>query len=250
LTSFLTGCATNTDKGPLINVQEQTSKQDIIDIVDIVSHRHKLVLGRQLRQIPKINFVTVSELQAHLRKHHQVSTKSQEKGLSHFSHAVAAIYCTHEKSIYVVPQNFNLHEQRNSHSNDRAYYAVLNVLSHELVHALQDQEGLLDWQESSRNRDYAHSIMIEGHTEMQNALILKDMGIIDSIYDFGTHKEPTDVEDTEQAKHDDKFSNKYIIGKKLFNNIHKQYGNEKTWQVLKTPSKYIDSLLKKNKDFT
>jgi hypothetical protein len=192
--------------------------------------------------------VTVSELQSHLRKHHRVSTPRQEKVLSHFSHAVAAIYCTHEKSVYVIPQNFNLHQQRNSHSNDRAYYALLNVLSHELVHALQDQEGLLDWQESSKNRDYAHSILIEGHTEMQNALILKDMGIIDNIYEFGTSRELSDIKDNEQAEYDEKFSNKYIIGKKLFNRIYKQHGNEKTWQVLKAPSKYIDILLKEKQN--
>ena len=232
-------------KGTHIDAQEHTSEQDILDIVNISSSRFEKVLGKKLNTTPKISFVTAQQLKLHLLSDDTGKTKSASKSLIHYTQSVVAIYDDEDKGIYVVPENIKIYKKINHLSSDAAYYSLLNILTHELVHALQDQEGLLSYQSNSEQETLAFSTLVEGHTDMQTALVLKQLGIVRDIYDYGTHRVVPDSDDEELNKFSEQFSQKYVTGKKIFNRIHKKFGNQQTWMTLKNPTAELNKILNK-----
>ncbi|MEH6443506.1 MAG: hypothetical protein V7784_06380 [Oceanospirillaceae bacterium] len=246
LFTILSGCAP-IQKGARIDAQKKTSNQDILDILEIASSRFESVLGKQLLKQPKVAFLTIDQLKAHIKGHDQIIGAKANLSLTHYSHSVSAIYCEEEKAIYVIPENIEIYERNNSQAADTAYYALLDILSHELVHALQDQEGLLDRKNRSTDEARAFSILVEGHTVMQSALLLKNMRVIKDIYSYGIYKRKNVAKDKQQDEQQDeyskRFSQKYITGKKYFNKIHATQGNEQTWQALVKPQEHIKAIL-------
>ena len=242
-------CTPNANRGERVDTRSAISEQDILDIVELVQRELPLATGRKLHGTPKITFMTPDELQKKLiADRPNVNDKKQQyTSLGHYSRSVSAIYDDGDKGIYVVPENIKIYKRKNNLDNSQVYYAMMDVLSHEFVHALQDQEGLLDWDlhgNRSSGQKYAFSALVEGHTAMQTALILDRLNILQDLYDYGTEDEmDTDTLNEERIAFQERMRNKYITGKKFMNRIHKKNGNEKTWSALQNPEESVELLL-------
>ena len=240
---LLCGCALNHDKNKQINPQQLISEQDVLEIADIAIAQLELLLDTKLEHRPEVHFVNAQQLKAHLLSHFVDVDQDSANALSHYSQSVVAIYCEYEKDIYVVADNIQIYERSGYSEQEVAYDAMLHILIHELVHAIQDQRGLLNWPAANAEQFRAFSTLVEGHADLQTALVLKRIGLIDDIYDYGVHPIPIDSDDKALNQFSDEFSQRYVIGKKIFNKIHQRYGNDATWLALKAPRQQIQRML-------
>lgn len=240
---MLSACAVNNKKIVAINAQQLISEQDVIDIATLATDQLELLLNIKLHHRPTIHFVSAQQLKAHILEHAYIVDLDNAQALSHYSQSVVAVYCEYEKDIYVVEDNIQIYERVDYSAQELVYEALLHILTHELVHAIQDQLGLLNWYSDDDAENSAFSTLVEGHADLQTALVLERMGVIDDIYDYGVQTILSDSDDIAFNQYSDKFSQKYVKGKKIFNNIHQKYGNEQAWRILKRPELQIQHML-------
>ncbi|MEM5530057.1 hypothetical protein WN093_14645 [Gammaproteobacteria bacterium AS21] len=240
---MLSACTVNNKKIVAINAQQLISEQDVIDIATLATEQLELLLNIKLQQRPTIHFVSAQQLKAHILEHAYIVDLDNAQALSHYSQSVVAVYCEYEKDIYVVEDNIQVYERVDYSAQELVYEALLHILTHELVHAIQDQQGLLNWYSDDDAENSAFSTLVEGHADLQTALVLERMGVIDDIYNYGVQTVASDSDDIAFNQYSDKFSQKYVTGKKIFNEIHQKYGNGQAWRVLKRPELQIQRML-------
>jgi hypothetical protein len=240
---MLSACAVTNEKIVAINAQQLMSEQNVIDIATLAADQLELLLNTKLQHRPSIHFVTAQQLKTHILGHAYIVDLDNAQALSHYSQSVVAVYCEYEKDIYVVGDNIQVYERVDYSAQELAYEEMLHILTHELVHAIQDQQGLLNWYSDNDAENSAFSTLVEGHADLQTALVLERMGVIDDIYDYGVHSIASDSDDLAFNQYSDAFTQKYVIGKKIFNEIHQKYGNEQAWLILKRPELQIQRML-------
>lgn len=241
---ILCGCSLNQERKVTVSPQQLITESEVLAIADIAITELESLLNFELTHRPAVHFLTPEQLRLHILSRSETVDIERAQTLSHYSQSVVAIYCEYEKDIYVVADNIQLYESPNYSAQQAVYDEMLQILIHELVHAIQDQRGLLNWHSNSTEQYGAFITLVEGHAELQTALVLQRMGVIDDIYGYGLQTLPSSSDDSEFNRYSEALSHRYIVGKRIFNDIHKQYGNDATWLALKAPRQQIQQMLK------
>ncbi len=210
------------------------SRQDIEDIVEIVTDELYPATGRQLLAQPVIEFVTPEALKAIMIRG-GISDPELDQRIS----AYAAIYRQESNTVYVMSDNIRLAAGSAKKVEDEVYYTLLVTIAHELAHALQHQHHDLDriFREA-RTAEHYRTIrtIVEGHAELQTALVLKQIGLIPDVATYlrsaDTGSEPATTESDPISR---RIHTLYIDGRRFFDYHYQRGGNQKAWAILADP---------------
>ncbi len=232
---LLSGCNSQNVQPRTYDIMSLYSEQDIKDVIEISASEIERQSGHQLN-IPEINFVTVAELTDMFLKDDGEETADQE--LQHYVRAVGAIYDDDRKAIFIVAENFKITARNERGAKDEAYYHLLGIMTHELVHALQDQTYGLKYSDDkyhTPDEREALRMTIEGHTELITALVLLQMGVIGDLEDYRSEAEHSaDTRDPQEVYEKD-MDDIYRTGYAFFLYQYGKGGTELAWNILKEP---------------
>ncbi|MBN3560810.1 hypothetical protein [Aliamphritea spongicola] len=241
---LLAGCNSQNEKPRTYDIMSLYSEQDIQDVIEISASEIERQSGHEL-VLPEINFVTVTELTDMFLKDDGEETADQE--LLHYVRSVGAIYDDDRKAVFIVAENFNITASNERGARDEAYYHLLGTMTHELVHALQDQLYGLKYSEEDYSTPDARAALrmtIEGHTELITALVLQQMGVIGELEDYHSEAEH-DVDPSDpQAVYENDMSDIYRTGYAFFMYQHGIGGTARAWKILRNPPDRTEVLRK------
>ena len=246
----IAGCKSDSlnDREPL-RATSYYSESDIKDIVEVIMDELPSTTGRSLRKVPELNFVSAQEIaDIVFTDHADLSEEARQKKWANaqlYSKAVGAIYRYETESVYIVPDNIRLLAQDQESAEDSVYYHLLVLITHELIHALQHQEiGFDRLKAINRTKDQrlASRLIVEGHAELQTALVLKGMGLIQEVEAYIKSEKPikSDGDEDKQHAYDREMAKIYIKGKQFFDYHYQRGGNERAWNILINPPKSSD----------
>lgn len=255
LTVLLNGCQSSAVKpSQMKTAADYLTDQQMLDVVEISEQALSTVTGLQLPVTPNIHIVSRSDLKSRLLvKMFDVNSSQEEQDevlreVDLYTGAVGAVYSNKENAIYILPESIKIDGSIEVKAKKEAYYWLLVTITHELAHALQHSQVNLEYLKLSSESEEAERALrmtIEGHAELLTAQVLKQIGLIDNIEDYGSAEE-TDAElynltEAEQA-YRVSFHRIYWQGKRFFDYLYHKGGNQLAWDKLSEPPLTVSAI--------
>lgn len=210
------------------------------------------VTERKLQQMPEIKVLTRQEYDR-LSQPDPKRRGGRQNSSRSMAHYAFGAYDPRLKALVFLPGNF-VPRLRHAGVPDQYYPVILKIIiAHELAHALQDQEaGLGTVYRRARTKEawFAHRATIEGHATFVMGKVAEALGMPQAMEEFektiAAGLIPLTGPDhaMDNAAMREEFRSSYIDGASFIRWHYQHAGNERVWQIVKTPPLTRDVILR------